>query len=253
MTIQTNLAKQGAFLFRWRSYLPLVLLMPGMMALSDSALFEERYGERIDEIWALTGFVIAIAGLAIRWMTVGFVPAGTSGRNTKEQRAHALNTDGLYSVVKNPLYLGNYFTILGVLVSLKVWWLVMIGSLAYWIYIERIIAAEEEFLTMEYGDEYSRWADRTPVFIPDFRLWRKPAMKFSLKTVLRREYNGFMGVCAAFFLTELIVDVFVEGEPLRFWIREDWPWVWGFCAALTIFLTLRTLKKHTSVLKVSGR
>ena len=253
MTIKDNLAKQGVFLFRWRSYLPLVLLLPAIMAFSDSALFDEKFGEFIEDSFVLAGLVISFIGLAIRWITIGFVPAGTSGRNTQAQRAEVLNTDGMYSIVRNPLYLGNFFAILGVLVSLKVWWLVLIGGLAYWLYIERIIAAEEEFLIGKYGETYKSWADKTPVFIPNFRLWRKSAMVFSLKNVLRREYNGFMAVCTAFFVTEIIIDVGIEGESFSYWLSEDWPWAWGFAVALVIFLTLRTLKKHTSVLKVEGR
>ena len=35
------------------------------------------------------------------------MPAGTSGRNTAKQVADTLNTTGLYSLTRNPLYLGN--------------------------------------------------------------------------------------------------------------------------------------------------
>jgi protein-S-isoprenylcysteine O-methyltransferase Ste14 len=253
VTIQKKLAAQGAFLFRWRSFIPLFLLIPGLMAFSDSAMFEIRYGDFFDEAWVVIGLFISIAGLAVRWVTVGFVPGSTSGRNTKEQRADHLNTDGMYSIVKNPLYLGNYLTILGVLVSIKVWWLVLIGSLAYWLYIERIIAAEESFLADKYGRNYTDWAENTPIFVPDLRLWRKPAMSFSYRTVLKREYNGLMAVAAAFFVSEFLIDVAFQREPLRLWLREDWPWVAGFCITGLVFLTLRTLKKHTRFLKVEGR
>ncbi len=253
MTIQKNLAAQGAFLFRWRSFIPLLLLVPALMAFSDAVVFEEKYGEFIEETMVMIGLVISLTGLAVRWMTVGFVPGSTSGRNTKEQRADHLNTDGMYSIVKNPLYLGNYFAILGVLVSVKVWWLVLIGSLAYWLYIERVIAAEEKFLIEKYGRIYNEWAEKTPIFLPDLRLWRKPAMGFSCKTVLKREYNGLMGVACAFFVSEYMIDVWFEREPLRLWLREDWPWVAGFVIAAAVFLTLRTLKKYTRFLKVEGR
>lgn len=251
--IQDKLVAQGAFLFRWRSFLPLLLLVPGVMAFSDSALFEDKYGDFLDEAWVVIGLLVSIAGLAVRWVTVGFVPGSTSGRNTKEQRADFLNTDGMYSIVKNPLYLGNFLAILGVLISVKVWWLVLTGSLAYWLYIERIIAAEESFLAEKYGKIYTDWAEKTPIFVPAFRLWRKPSMPFSYRTVLKREYNGLMGVGAAFFVSEFLIDVGFQHEPLHVWLREDWPWVAGFALSALVFFTLRTLKKHTRVLKVEGR
>lgn len=253
MPISEKLVNQGNFLFRWRSFLPLFLVFPALMGLSESAHFRDVYGETIEDMWVLVGFVVSILGLAVRWVTVGFVPGHTSGRNTKEQRAEVLNTTGIYSTVRNPLYLGNYLALLGVLISLKLWWLVLAASLAYWLYIERIIAAEEAFLTNKFGDAYLEWARKTPVFIPNFALWENPELTFSWKTVLRREYNGLMAVCTAFFVTELVADVLVDHEPLQLWLREDWPWVGGFAMAAVMFLTLRTLKKHTQLLRVQGR
>lgn len=253
MKMNKKLVEQGTFLFRWRSFLPLLLIFPGIVAISESAAIEQRYGDLFEESWVLLGLVISLVGLAIRWVTVGFVPAGTSGRNTKSQRANFLNTDGMYSVCKNPLYLGNFITILGILVSVKVWWLVMLGSLAYWLYIERIIAAEESFLIDTYGEEYSEWASRTPIFMPNLKLWKAPHMRFSFRTVLRREYNGFMAVCAAFFFTEMILDVIIEREAIPFWLMEDWPWTVLFIFGLVTFITLRTLKRHTKLLRVEGR
>lgn len=46
--------------------------------------------------------------------TIGQVPKGTSGRNTSQQVADTLSTDGVYSVVRHPLYLGNFLMCMGV-------------------------------------------------------------------------------------------------------------------------------------------
>ena len=45
---------------------------------------------------------------------------------------------------------------------LKVWWLPVIYSLAFWIYYERIMFAEEAFLRQKFGETYRRWAATTP-------------------------------------------------------------------------------------------
>jgi protein-S-isoprenylcysteine O-methyltransferase Ste14 len=253
MTLQNKLADQGDFLFRWRSFAPLVLLFPGMMALYDNMPIEEHHGGFIEDMWVLVGFVIALLGLFIRWATVGFTPAGTSGRNTKTQRANQLNTRGMYSIVRNPLYLGNFFTILGFLISLESWWLTLVGCLAYSLYIERIIAAEERYLVKKFGDEYREWARKTPVFIPNFVRWEKSDLKFSYRTVLRREYNGLMAVCTTFFVVEFFEDLILAKEPVSTWLRDDWLWVAAFLISALAFLTLRTLKKHTGLLRVEGR
>lgn len=251
--IGQSLQKQGDFLFRWRSYLPLLLLIPGLIALFESRTLLDSYSDVVEDIAVAVGFAISLFGLAIRWVTVGFVPGGTSGRNTKDQRAHHLNTTGMYSVCRNPLYLGNFVAIMGVLVSVKILWLPVMGALAYWLYIERIIATEEGFLTRTYGDAYTEWAARTPAFIPDFRLWRRADLRFSMRTVLKREYNGLMAVCSAFFVNELLLDVLFHQEPLLQWAYEDWAWLLMFGLATVSFIVLRTLKRKTRLLHVSGR
>ena len=186
MSLHKSMISHGHLIFRWRSYIPLLFIVPLILALRDSAHLEEIFGEREEDLWVLASFLLSLSGVAIRCFTVGFVPAGTSGRNTGGQRAHRLNTTGMYSVVRNPLYLGNFVIILGVLMSLMVWWLVLICALGFFIYMERIILAEEAFLEETYSDEYRNWRARTPVIIPDFRLWKAPEMKFSIRTVLKR-------------------------------------------------------------------
>ena len=57
---------------------------------------------------------------------MGFAPRGTSGRNTLGQVAEVLNTSGMYSVVRNPLYLGNFVIWLGLALFIKVWWCILI-------------------------------------------------------------------------------------------------------------------------------
>lgn len=253
MSLHESMIRNGHQIFRWRSYIPLLFAIPLLLALRESAHLEEVFGEREEDLWVLASFLLSLTGIAVRCFTVGFVPGGTSGRNTTEQRAHKLNTTGMYSVVRNPLYLGNFIIILGVLMSMMVWWLVLIVALGFFIYMERIIMAEEAFLEQTYGEEYRTWRAATPVIIPDFRLWRAPDMKFSVRTVLKREYNGLLGMATAFFVIEVVKDLFVEREPFTLWLREDIAWPVIYALILGLCLTLRFLKKNTGLLKVQGR
>lgn len=253
MSLHETMVKHGHNLFRWRSYIPLLFLAPLMLALKESASFEEMISDEVEDFWVLCCFILSLCGLALRWFTVGFVPAGTSGRNTQGQRADVLNTTGMYSIVRNPLYLGNFITLLGIVLSIKVWWLALIVLMAFFIYMERIILAEETFLHDKFGAQYDEWRTRTPVILPNFKLWRKPALPFSLRTVLKREYQGLLGLVTAFIVTEMIVDLVFEGDSFAEWYGEDfiWPYSWG--ATFIFCMTLRYLKKHTNVLKVEGR
>jgi len=253
MSLHEKMQRHGQSLFRWRGYIPLLFIGPLILALKESVYFESIFGGGLEDIWVLVCFLISLGGLAIRCLTVGFIPGSTSGRNTREQRAGILNTSGAYSVVRNPLYLGNIIMILGVMLSIKVWWLVLIVALVFFIYMERIILTEEAYLKNKFGKAYEDYLKRTPVILPDFRLWHAPDMKFSIKTVFKREYPGLLAVATAFFLTEALTDLVVEHEPFQDWIREDiaWPVIYG--TILVFCLTLRHLKKHTGILKVEGR
>ena len=164
MALREELEKQGNWLFRWRSYLPLAVFPILLIALRNSEHFEHAIGS--SAVRFFEGFCIAISfiGLAIRSITVGYVSEGTSGRNTKGQRAKTLNTTGMYSIVRHPLYLGNFVIFLGVTLFVEVWWFILVAILLFWVYYERIMFSEEEFLRKKFGDLYLEWSDKTPAF-----------------------------------------------------------------------------------------
>ncbi|MCE7886374.1 MAG: lipid A phosphate methyltransferase [Alphaproteobacteria bacterium PRO2] len=253
MSLHETMIRHGHQMFRWRSYLPLLIMGPLFIALKESVYLESLVGDTLEDAWVFICFILSLAGLALRIYTIGYVPAGTSGRNTKEQKANVLNTTGIYSIVRNPLYLGNFIIILGVLLSIKVWWLVIIGLFGFLIYMERIILAEEKFLSEKFGNSYDQWRMKTPVILPNFRLWQPPAMEFSWKAVMRREYPGLLAIGTAFFIIEFTTDIFFEGEQLWEWASEDFIWPVSYAVIIALCLTLRYLKKHTKVLKVEGR
>lgn len=253
MSLHDTMVKHGQTMFCYRSYLPLLIIPPLLIAMKESLWVEQVIGDSLEDAWVFLCFLISLSGFAVRCYTVGYVPAGTSGRNTSSQRAHHLNTRGMYSIVRNPLYLGNFIIILGVLLSIKVWWLVLLGAFGFFIYMERIILTEEKFLEDNYGQPYKDWRAMTPAILPDFKLWQASDIKFSWKTVLKREYPGFIAIGAAYFITEFITDVYFEGEALSEWVIDDIAWPIMLFIVLSIGLTLRYLKKHTDVLKVEGR
>lgn len=155
--------------------------------------------------------------------------------------------------MRNPLYLGNFVGLIGFVAATRVWWLVVIVSLVYWLYIERIISAEEEFLEHLYGKEYVEWAFMTPAFIPRFSGWIKPDLPFSWRTVLRREYNGLFALGTVFMLWSAAVDLIVEHKSINLYLHEDAALVALYLATLGMFVVLRFLKKHSRLLHEPGR
>jgi len=248
LTIHKELERQGTWCFRWRSYLPLLLLPILLIALKDSEYLERVFGEASESFWEIFCLLLSFTGLFIRCLAIGCTPKGTSGRNTNRQIAKVLNITGMYSIVRHPLYLGNFIIFLGMILFVQVWWLVLIAVLAFWLYYERIIFAEESFLQEKYGVLFLKWAEKTPVFLPKFRNWQKPALHFSFKNVLKREYTAFFLITTYFPVIDFIADVFGEGK-VEFVIG----WELLFIIGLTVYLTLRTLKKKSKILCVEGR
>ncbi|TIP29982.1 MAG: lipid A phosphate methyltransferase [Mesorhizobium sp.] len=253
MKLIDRFGRDGAFLFRWRSYLPLLLLGFAIPALFQTVQVEQYMGAALAHAWVYFCIAVSYLGLLVRCFSIGFIPAGTSGRGTKRLRADVLNTTGMYSIVRNPLYLGNFLAMLGIAMSLMVWWLVAVFLLAYWLYIERIIWTEEQFLSAKFGQSYDEWSARTPAFIPNVSLWKSADLSFSLRTVLRREYHGALAIAAAYFCLETILDLGIERQDWSEWVVEDHVWIYLFLTGSMVYATLMILKKRTNLLSIPGR
>ena len=246
MTLQRELERSGRWLFRWRSFLPLLLLAVIAAAWTAQAAIDSVAAP--PRGWQVVCLAVGLLGFWVRVVTIGYAPRGTSGRNTRAQRAHELNTTGLYSVVRDPLYLGNFFMGLGPAIYPQLWWLGLIYVLVFWLYYERIVLAEEVFLQHRFNQNYLDWTASTPAFVPTFRTYRRPDLKFSLRNVLRREYNGVFALIAVFFLLDLLGEL-ARGSTYLL----DPLWSVMLLAAVVVWATLRTLKRKTTWLAVKGR
>jgi protein-S-isoprenylcysteine O-methyltransferase Ste14 len=246
MALREEFESNGTWLFRWRSFLPLLLLALFLLALRD--YHYPRHSERLHHIWQGVCLLIGFFGLAIRAYAAGHAPRGTSGRNTRRQIADTLNTTGPYSIVRNPLYLGNFFMGLGPALFPGMWWLTLIYALVFWLYYERIIFAEEAFLREKFGQSFLDWAARTPAFLPRWRHYVPSDLPFSWRTVLRREYNGLLGLVAVLFVLNAAGDAFYLGR-----MQLDVASIWLLAVIVFVWAVLRTLRKYTHVLDVEGR
>ena len=190
MALSEEFARSGQWLFRRRSWLPL-LGLPLLLSQMRSVAVEGA-PEAIPLRWPLFCFCVSLAGLALRAYIVGRAAPGTSGRNRVNQVAESLNTTGAYSVVRHPLYLANALMWLGPVLYPQEAWLAVVLALAFWLYYERIMFAEEVYLRDKYGPAFLAWAACTPAFVPDFRRWVPPERPFNWLAVLRREYSGLL-------------------------------------------------------------
>lgn len=245
MSLVHELEKSGNWLFRRRSWLPATILVPAAVYILFIANRSVIY---FNYTWEIACILVSVAGELLRSYTVGYVPRNTSGRNVIEQLADELNTKGIYSVVRHPLYIGNFLMWLGPVMFLRSVWWVLVFVLAYWLYYERIIFAEEQYLRRKFGETYDTWAFRVRAVIPSFRRYMKAELPFSLRNVLKREYNSIANRFIVFALLDLLRNISVTG---RFYLEP--MYITLFVAALIFWGIIRYLVKRTRFLHVEGR
>jgi hypothetical protein len=165
-----------------------------------------------------------------------------------DQLADDLNTTGIYSVMRHPLYVGNFLMWLGPVLFLRSVWCVIIFVLAYWLYYERIIFAEEQYLRRKFGDTYDAWAFRVKAVIPGFRHYTKSNLPYSFRNVLKREYNSITNLFIVFAVTDLFRNIAVTGR-----VYMEPMYVTLLIAALIFWAVVRYLVKRTKFLYVEGR
>ena len=187
-------------LFRWRSYMPLVLVPLFVLSVADDrAPTPFGMGSRSVSL-------VALSGLLVRALVVGTAPHGTSARGTRRPTAESLSTRGAYSIVRHPLYVANTLVALGCALLSGTWYLPMIVLLLSFIYHERIAAREEAFLQTTFGDSFRAWASDVPAMIPSFGRYQPPEVPFQARRVIVQESHGLCAIGTAFLVLDTIED-----------------------------------------------
>ena len=245
MALVHEFERTGNWLFKRRSWLPVIIIAIAIVLM--------YFGNRTAIIFSsgkeLIFLSVSMFGEIIRIITVGFTPRNTSGRNTVNgQIADELNVTGIYSLLRHPLYLGNFFMWLGAALFLRSGWFTIVFCLTYWIYYERIMFAEEQFLRTKFGDLYDKWSEKVSSFIPGFKNYIPSRLQFSIRNVLKREHNSFFNIFVMFTFLDLIRNYFITNM-----IFINNLWLYLFAASFVIWLIIKVIHKRTRWLIVDGR
>lgn len=253
MALIEDLERQGTFLFRWRSYVPSIIILISFVFIKDYRYLNGNYHSHL--LYMALCFLVSLSGAFVRAFTIGYTPARTSGRNTKEQIADEVNKTGIYSIWRHPLYIGNFLIFLGVVLISFSFSFTLIFILFYWFYYERIIFTEEWFMRTKFKENYLSWADKTPVFLPKFSNYQKPGLDFSVRNILKREYPTLFGIMVAFTMYDLIIIYFNEPNL----VQTGWQNLFNlyhaafFGTGALFYITIRIIVKTTKILHVQGR
>ncbi len=241
-----HVTRTGRWLFRWRSYFPLLVLayVLALLAVDPAPVG----GDGVLVAWVVSGVVLGLMGLAVRSWTIGHAPSGTSGRGTKKLRAETLTRTGLYSVVRHPLYLGNFLLWMGAVTFAGKPTALLVTALFFWLYYERIMMAEERFLYERFDEAFREWAGSTPGFVPRLSGWVASPRPFSLRYCLGRDYQAVYGFVAATTAMEFTRSVSAGSG----WI-PGFGWIAYFLAGTAVYVVLHTLKRRTGLLEARDR
>jgi protein-S-isoprenylcysteine O-methyltransferase Ste14 len=102
-----------------------------------------------------------IFGSIFYFVGVAFIfPAGfefVKSKNTviTAKPATSLQTNGIYSISRNPMYLGLVLIYLGLTFQFGNWWTIFLLPILIIVITYRVILPEERYLTRAFGDEYA--------------------------------------------------------------------------------------------------
>lgn len=151
---QTRAARIGAKLFRYRGFLPVPFLLVPLLA----------PGRQTAEGWLIGGLFIVL-GEMLR--LAGVAAAGTVTRR-RSRDVQRLVTYGVFTYIRNPLYVGNLLIWLGFVIGSGAVWFLPIALLLFAVEYALIVRYEEGVLESIFGDEYVAYKRRTPRWLPKF-------------------------------------------------------------------------------------
>lgn len=248
MALVHSFEKNGNKLFKYRGQIPVILFLMAVPVIYFTNVDCILKNDTLFYVCLGISALLSLSGQIIRAIAIGTSNKNTSGRNTQEQVAEALNTKGIYSTVRHPLYLGNYFMWIGIVCFTFNIYFIIIVSLLFWIYYERIMFAEERFLERKFGDSYVNWSNRVPAFWPSMKNYEKGTIPFSFKTILRREYSGISATVLGFVFVAAVREFFQKNT-----LEHPMCYVYWIVGALLFSLIFKLLKHKTKILHEEDR
>jgi len=152
-------------LFTLRSYTPIPFLLVMIIFAQPTV------------ITMTLGFCLVVAGEFSRFYGVAY--AGSLTRVTGSVGAPAVIVAGPFSYLRNPLYIGNILTYLGIGIMANALFPWLLLTALFWFSFQyyEIVLAEEEFLEKEFGATYLEFKKHVPRFLPRLVPYRNAAQE----------------------------------------------------------------------------
>ena len=164
----------------------------GLILLLVCAYFAMPAGEpRI-----VAGFMLAAIGQAWRIYAAGVI-----------HKNRQLASTGAYSLVRHPLYLGNFLILVGFAIASGNWIVIAVVAFFFLFYYPAAIRYEDYKLEGIFGDEWRAWSKNIPGMFPTGLKWQSNQdASWDLRQSMIR--NG-----------ELVYTIFEIGAAVLLWYR----------------------------------
>ncbi|NRA66383.1 MAG: isoprenylcysteine carboxylmethyltransferase family protein [Pseudobacteriovorax sp.] len=142
----------GEWFFKYRDYTPIPLII--MLLIWSEATV----------VSATLGVLSICFGELFRIYSVSFI--GTVSRTRSDSTGQRLVSSGPFAIVRNPLYVGNFFVSVGFSLFSGVAWIVAVTAALFFVQYYFIVKYEESILSKKFGDEYQGYLRKVPAFVP---------------------------------------------------------------------------------------
>lgn len=115
-----------------------------------------------DNVCTFLGLMFLLKGTYLRMAARGY-------KKEFSNKGHGLVTEGLYTLTRNPMYLGTSLIGSGFLLIVWPWWFLAIFAVLFFVRFNKQMVAEEAHLSVLFGEQYKKYCQETPRFLPSIK------------------------------------------------------------------------------------
>ena len=153
------LVATGKFFFKYRDVASPLVFCSLAFGTKPTVLGGSR---RLDLMLDGLGIALGLTGQLLRILVIGFAYVKRGGKK-KHVYAETLVQEGFFAHCRNPLYLGNLLTVVGLVMIHNGVWLYLVGIAFFLLVYASITAAEEDYLQKKFGRRYEDYCARGAV------------------------------------------------------------------------------------------
>lgn len=148
---------KGSLIILW------ILIILGIVA--GFNLADYRKWSSLNYVIYTVGILVYLFGLIIRWISI-FQLKKAFTVDVAISHEQDLKTDGLYSIVRHPSYLGNILIVSGLAIGMNSLLSFLVVTLPVFLAISYRIYVEEAILIKEFGEKYEEYRKTTRKILP---------------------------------------------------------------------------------------